>query len=44
MSAPGRYSLSSTEQGMLIVPVAHTSTKQNRAFPVVGLSLWRGYP
>jgi len=41
-SIPGRRSLRSTEQGLLLVPFAHTATMQNRAFSVVGPSLWNG--
>src|SRR6218665_2746809 len=37
-----RCSLRSTEQGLLLVPFAHTATMQNRAFSVVGPSLWNG--
>jgi len=32
------------EQGLLIVPFAHTSTTQARAFSVVGPSVWNGLP
>src|SRR6218665_3272704 len=39
---PGRPSLRSTEQGLLLVPFAHTAIMQNRAFSVVGPSLWNG--
>ena len=39
---PGRRFLRSTEQGLLLVPFFHTATMQNRAFSVVGLSLWNG--
>src|SRR6218665_3412394 len=42
MGIPGRRSLRSTEQGLLLVPSAHTATMQNRAFSVVGPSLWSG--
>src|SRR6218665_3525442 len=42
MGIPGRRSLRSTEQGLVLVPFAHTATMQNRAFSVVGLSLWNG--
>ena len=31
LGAPGRRSLRSTERGVLMVPFAHTATKQNRA-------------
>src|SRR6218665_983727 len=40
MGIPGRHSLRSTEQGLLLVAFAHTATMQNRAFSVVGPSLW----
>src|ERR1043165_3309663 len=43
-SAQGRRSLCSTERGVLMVPFARTATKQNRAFSVVGPSLWNGLP
>src|SRR6218665_2113340 len=36
----GRRSLHSTEQGPLLVPFAHTTIMQNRAFSVVGPLLW----
>src|SRR6218665_4178857 len=42
MGIPGRRSLCSTERGFLIIPFAHTTTKQNRVFSVVGPSLWNG--
>src|SRR6218665_3769127 len=42
MGIPGRRSLHSTEQGLLLVPFAHTAIMQNRAFSVVGPSLWNG--
>jgi len=38
MGIPGRRSLRSTERGFLIVVFAHKTTKQNRAFSVVGPS------
>ena len=44
LGAPGRRSLRSTERGVLMVPFARTATKQNRAFSVVGPSLWNGLP
>jgi len=44
MGIPGRRSLPSTERGFLIVPFAHTTTKQNHAFSVVCPSLWNGLP
>ena len=40
----GRNSLRSLEQGLLFVPLAHTSTTQARAFLVVGPSVWNGLP
>src|ERR1043165_9324014 len=43
-SAQGRRSLCSTERGVLMVPFARTATKQNRAFSMVGPSLWNGLP
>src|SRR6218665_3148136 len=42
MGIPGRRSLRSTEQGLLLVPFAHTAIMQNRALSVVGPSLWNG--
>src|SRR6218665_3554653 len=42
MGIPGHRSLRSTEQGLLLVPFAHTAIMQNRAFSVVGPSLWNG--
>src|SRR6218665_1535090 len=39
---PGRRSLRSTGQGLLLVPFAHTAIMQNPAFSVVGPSLWNG--
>src|SRR6218665_181646 len=44
MGIPGRRSLRSTEQGLLLVPFAHTAIMQNRAFsvPRFGMGyLWR---
>ena len=38
LSARGSRSLRSAEQGLLSVPFARTSTKQSRAFSVVGPS------
>ena len=35
-----RRSFRSTEQGALIIPFARTTTKQNRVFSLVGLSVW----
>src|SRR6218665_523381 len=40
----GRSSLRSSEQRLLFVPIAHTSTTQARAFSVVGPSVWNGLP
>src|SRR6218665_1647909 len=40
----GRSSLRSSEQGLLFVPFARTSTTQARAFSVVGPSVWNGLP
>jgi len=37
-------SLRSSQQGLLLVPFARTSTKQIRAFSVVGPSTWNGLP
>src|SRR6218665_730033 len=42
MGIPDRRSLRSTEQGLLLVPFAHITAMQNRAFSVVGPSLWNG--
>src|SRR6218665_1666909 len=33
-----------SEQGLLVVPFARTSTTQARALLVVGLSVWNGHP
>ena len=44
LSARGSRSLRSVEHGLLSVPFARTSTKQNRAFSVVGPSTWNGLP
>src|SRR6218665_844485 len=35
---------SSSQQGLLLVPFRRTSTKQIRAFSVVGPSTWNGLP
>src|SRR5678816_2083923 len=35
-----RRSLRSSERGELLVPRAHTSTRQRRAFSIVGPSIW----
>src|SRR6218665_2533682 len=40
----GRSSLLSSEQGLLFVPFARTSTIQAREFSVVGPSVWNGLP
>ena len=40
----GRSLLRSSEQGLLFVPFARTSTTQSRAFSVVGPSVWIGLP
>src|SRR6218665_1207408 len=40
----GCSSLRSSEQGLLFVPFARTSTTQARAFLVVGPSVWNGLP
>src|SRR6218665_2727101 len=40
----GRNSLRSSEQRLLFVPFARTSTTQARAFSVVGPSVWSGIP
>jgi len=37
-------SLRSMERGILFVPFARTSTRQTRAFSVVGPSMWIGHP
>ena len=37
-------SLRSSQQSLLLVPFAHTSTKQSRAFSVVDPSIWNGLP
>jgi len=42
MGIPGRRHLRSTEQGLILVPFAHTATMQNRACSVVGPLLWNG--
>ena len=44
LSAGGTRSLRSSEQGLLQVPFARTSTRQNRAFSVLGPSTWNGLP
>src|SRR6218665_173676 len=40
----GSRSLRSSDQGLLCLPFARTSIRQNRAFPVVGPSTWNGLP
>src|SRR6218665_1687245 len=40
----GCSSLRLSEQGLLFVPFARTSTTQARAFSVVGPSVWNGLP
>jgi len=45
LSARSSRSLRSTEQGLLHVLFAHTSsTRQKHAFSVVGPSIWNGFP
>ena len=44
LSAMSSRSLRSSEQGLLLVSFARTSTKQSRAFSVVGPSIWNGLP
>jgi len=44
LSALCSWSLHSSQQGLLLVPFARTSTKQIRAFSVVGPSTWNGLP
>src|SRR3984885_16388110 len=44
LSAGGSRSLRSSEQGLLQVPFARTSIRQNRAFSVLGPSTWNGLP
>src|SRR6218665_3804529 len=44
LSAMISRSLRSSQQGLLLVPLARTSTKQIRAFSVVGPSTWNGLP
>ena|SRR6218665_1822824 len=40
----GHCSLLSVEQGLLLVMFVHSSTRQTRAFSVVGPSVWNGLP
>src|SRR6218665_363687 len=44
LSAMSSRSLRSSQPGFLLVPIARTSTKQIRAFSVVGPSTWKGLP
>jgi hypothetical protein len=44
LTAKGSRPLRSSEQGLLHVPFARTSTRQNRAFSVVGRLVWNGLP
>ena len=44
LSTRSLRSLRSAEQGLLTVPFARTSTKQNRAFSVVGPLIWNCLP
>src|SRR6218665_3277878 len=44
LSAMSSRSLRSSQQGLLLVHFARTSTKQIRAFSVVGPSTWNGLP
>src|SRR6218665_1128505 len=44
LSAMSSRSLRSSQQGLLLVPFARTSTQQIRAFSVVGPSTWNGLP
>src|SRR6218665_3828179 len=44
LSAMSSQSLRSSQQGLLLVPFACTSTKQSRAFSVVGPLIWNGFP
>src|SRR6218665_3209776 len=44
LSALSSRSLRSSQQGLLLVPFALTSTKQIRAFSVVGPSTWNSLP
>src|SRR6218665_446603 len=40
----GRRSLRSASKGDFVVPRARTATRQNRAFSIVGPSVWNGLP
>src|SRR6218665_476032 len=44
LNAMSSRSLRSSQQGLLLVPFARNSTKQSRAFFVVGPSIWNGLP
>src|SRR6218665_2181795 len=44
LSAMSSRSLRSSQQGLLLVPLDRKSTKQTRAFSVVGPSTWNGLP
>src|SRR6218665_1579354 len=44
LSTCSSHSLCSTEQGPLHVSFVRTSTRQKRAFPVVGPSIFNGHP
>src|SRR6218665_241191 len=44
LRAMSSRSLRSSQQGLLLIPFARTSTKQSRAFSVVGPSTWNGLP
>src|SRR6218665_4088590 len=44
LGAMSSRSLRSSQQGLLLVPFAMTSTEQIHAFSVVGLSTWNGLP
>src|SRR6218665_1023145 len=44
LSAMSSCSLRSSQQGLLLVPFAHTSTKQIRTFSVVDPSTWNNLP
>src|SRR6218665_2953919 len=44
VSAMSSRSFRSSQQGLLLVPFARTSTKPSRAFSVAGPSIWNGLP
>src|SRR6218665_3183296 len=44
LSALSSRSFCSSQQGFLLVPFTHTSSKQSHAFPMVGLSTWNSLP